>query len=204
MMDAFDDDLVLRVAPFLRSRDLLSLSLSCRRFGHRHGAASARERRLAARNAKKRRAEAGAAPRTSHVTGWSLMEEAARTVLAGRRTREERERLPKRAGQTWIGLHFEWENYRTPPSFDQLFGVNARYASKGDFSEILLGDEPGRRPSTAISDQVMRSGRHYISFRCEGSELHEVSVGIMRPAKGLGKIIGTTLTQFCTFCTPEF
>ena len=70
-MEIFTDDTVVALTSFLAPRDMLSLALSCKRFGDKHGTASkqsvGREERI--REVRQR------------TETLSLMEVAARTVL---------------------------------------------------------------------------------------------------------------------------
>jgi len=48
-METFTDDTVVALATFLSPPDMLSLALTCKRFGDKHGATTSRSRRMAAR-----------------------------------------------------------------------------------------------------------------------------------------------------------
>ena len=54
-METFTDDTVVALASFLAPHDMLSLALTCKRFGAKHGTTTSRSRRLAAREANKSR-----------------------------------------------------------------------------------------------------------------------------------------------------
>ena len=77
-METFTDDTVVALASFLSPHDMLSLALTCRRFGDKHGTTTSRSRRLAAREANKSGGIREVRQKTEPI---SLMEVAARTVL---------------------------------------------------------------------------------------------------------------------------
>jgi hypothetical protein len=89
-METFTDGTVVALASFLSPHDMLSLALTCKRFGDKHGADT---KRSAAREESSMR---NVRQRTASI---SLMEVAARTVLSAK--------LPRREDESWIGLYQE-------------------------------------------------------------------------------------------------
>ena len=115
----------------------------------------------------------------SHYT-WSLMEEAARQII--NRKEEERNALPRYDGETWLALYNELELLRAPLTFDQLIGGDEESFYYVDGDKSCLRSE-GNMWKTAISNNIMRSGKHYATFRKTGRG--GLCVGVIRPMKGL-------------------
>ena len=91
----------------------------------------------------------------------------------------------------WVGnekLH-ELELMRKPLSFEQLVGSGSaiRRPHPKDTSIISMSDE-GQYEVTAISNHVMRKGRHYVTFHISGTGggdigWHFLDFGVLRPIK---------------------
>jgi len=169
-METFTDDTVVAMASFLSPRDMLNLALTCKRFGDKHGAATKRLRRLAAREAKKSRG--GRDVRQKVDTTISLMEVAAHTALHTKWTDEEKNTLPKRGDESWIGLYQEFfKLFRYPLQFDKLVGNRIHYdyvqslSSPNNVRSYVYAQQlPGQRNTYgAISSNIMRAGRHTVS-----------------------------------------
>jgi len=77
-MEKFTDDTVVALASFLSPHDMLSLALTCKRFGSKHGTTTSRSRRMAARESRKSRGGREVRQKTEPI---SLMEVAAHAVL---------------------------------------------------------------------------------------------------------------------------
>ena len=110
------------------------------------------------------------------------MEVAARTVLYNKWTEDEKNALPRRGDESWIGLYQEFLSaFRMPLQFDKLIGYNINHdeADKTKVSTIL----DGWSDVTAICSNIMRSGKHSVSFQVNGNNPAENGVfcGIMRP-----------------------
>ena len=113
-METFTDDTVVALASFLSPHDMLSLSLSCKRFGDKHGTD---KKRSAARDEGTREVR----QRTESI---SLMEVAARTVLHAKWRDDERNALPRRGDESWIGLYQEYLRlFHLPLQFDSWLEV---------------------------------------------------------------------------------
>ena len=158
MIDSFDNDIVIRFASFLCSKDLVNLSLTCRRFG-----------------------------RTQlNDGGLSLMEDTAHQIISNA-TQEEKEALPKMADQTNIELYNELLNYRKPHIFDQLIGEDLCYVDN-DKSHIIQNrsGELNVRSSTAICNHnVMRAGKHFVTFTILEYPDDHIRIGVIRPLPNL-------------------
>ena len=157
-MDSFNNDIVIRFASFLCSKDLVNLASTCRRFG---------SSRL-------------------HDTRSSLMEDTAHQIMCNAK-QEEKEALPKLADQSFIELYSELEKYRAPRIFNQLIGRAISdpicYVNNNKSHLKLLGNK--KKTNTAICKHVMRAGRHYATFTKEGEG--DLRIGIIRPLKNRDK-----------------
>jgi len=177
-METFTDDTVVALASFLSPCDMLSLSLSCRRFGHKHGTTTSRSRRLAAREARKSGGFREIRQKTDTV---SLMEVAARTVLLSKWTDNEKNALPRREDESWIGLYHEFlKLFRIPLQFDKLAGGCMKYVKDTDKTKVCL--ESGLDEfHSAICRNIMRAGKHSVSFEAGGDRGFAIHCGIMSP-----------------------
>ena len=94
-METFTDDTVVAVASFLSPRDMLSLALTCKRFGSKH-----MEIRVAS--------QSQILETHNTCNNISLMEVAACTVLHSKWTEDEKKALPRRGDESWISLYQEF------------------------------------------------------------------------------------------------
>ena len=108
-IDSFNNDIVIRFASYLSSRDLVSLALTCRKFGSRQ----------------------------LHDRELSLVETTAQKIMCNA-DKEEREALPKLTNQTYIEVYSELEQLRLPRVFDQLIGEGITHATHDDESHIIF------------------------------------------------------------------
>ena len=108
-MDSFNNDIVIRFASYLCSRDLVSLALTCRKFGSSQ----------------------------THDSGSSLMEDTAYQIICNA-TEEEREAIPKLAHQSYMEVYSELEKHRAPRVFSQLIGEGITHATHDDESHIIF------------------------------------------------------------------
>ncbi len=161
-----NNDVMLSIAPFLDSRELFCLALTCKRLGAK-----------------------------SDDDDWSLVEEVARQLI-GKLPQEERNALRRYEGESWLSVLHEAELLRCPLCFDQLVGDRVEYVH-GDKACItsnnpmhhladVMNDIWTGYMCTAISNHVMRSGKHYAKFTLTGCmRLNYYWPGIMRPVKHL-------------------
>ena len=188
-METFTDDTVVALASFLSPHDMLNLALTCKRFGDKHGAATKRSRRLAAREAKK---SSGREVRQKPDTTISLMEVAAHTALHAKCTDEEKNALPRRGDESWIGIYQEFfKLFRHSLKFDKLVGGRIHYdtfkslSSPNNMRSYVYAQQlPGQRNTyCAISSNIMRAGRHSVLFAFDTLEGVGGSIrcGIIRP-----------------------
>ena len=179
-METFTDDTIVALASFLSPHDMLNLALTCKRFGDKHGMDT---KRSAAREEINRGSGREVRQRTESI---SLMEVAARTILHAKWTDEEMNALPRRGEESWIGLYQEFlKLFRLPLQFDKMAGDCFDYIEGSDKTKVCTNDDnESERHGTAICQNIMRSGKHYVSFQFNDDDPSEnlgVSCGIMRP-----------------------
>ena len=175
-METFTDDTVVALASFLSPHDMLSLSLTCKRFGEKHGMdkKQSADRRESTREVKQK------------TETLSLMEVAARTVLHTKWTDEERNALPRRGDESWIGIYNDFLlMFRLPLQFDKVVGNRIDYVEGSSKTKVCTNDDnESERHGTAICQNIMRSGKHYVSFQVNDDDPSEnlgITCGIMRP-----------------------
>jgi len=169
------------IASFLSPHDMVSLALTCKRFGDKNGRD---KKRSAAREVCTREVRQKTEP-------ISLMEVAARTVLFTKATEDERNALPKHLDESWIGIYNEFlKLFRYPLQFDKLAGGGFRHISTSTHS---VGEDKTRVSSmgvgyriigAAICSNIMRAGKHSVSFQVNDgnpSMNYGITCGIMRP-----------------------
>jgi len=178
-METFTDDTVVALASFLSPHDILSLALTCKRFGDKHG--MDKKRSAASREGSTREVR----QRTESI---SIMEVAARTVLFALATQDERNALPRRGEESWIGLYHEFLlMFRTPLQFDKLAGDSIFHVDSTNRNQHIdkaRVSNLGPWPATAICQNIMRAGKHRVSFQVNhggDSPNYAVTCGIMRP-----------------------
>ena len=177
-METFTDDTVVALASFLSPNDMLSLALTCKRFGDKNGTTTSRSRRVAAREARKSGGNREVRQKTESI---SLMEVAARTILHTKWTDEENNALPRRGEESWIGIYHEFlKLFRLPLQFDKLAGQYINYVDDIDKTRVHSNtSDMLMNGSTAICTNIMRAGKHSVSFQANHNE--GIRCGIMRP-----------------------
>jgi len=181
-METFTDDTVVALASFLSPKDMLSLALTCKRFGHKYGTTTSRSRRLAAREANKSKSGGSGREVRQKTEPISLMEVAARTVLYAKWTDEEKKALSRRENESWIGLYQEFlKLFHYPLQFDKLVGDCVEYEAnkKSVVCRNLCGAWDAFH--SAICTNIMRAGRHTVSFNVNNPYHSGTTLGIMRP-----------------------
>ena len=109
-IDSFSSEIAIRFASYLSSRDLVSLALSCRKFGGSN------------KNIKS--------------LSLSLVETTARQIICNAK-QDERDNLP--ANRTYLEKYNELEKYRGPRVFDHLIGEDISYVD-GNKSHVKCTD----------------------------------------------------------------
>ena len=175
-METFTDDTVVALASFLSPHDMLSLALTCKRFGDKHGMD---KKQSAARGENTRNVK-------QKTENKSLMEVAARTVLLSILTDEEKNALRKSENKSWIGLYQEFlKLFRLPLQFDKLVGECIAYDESTDKTKVNEITKVGVQSTynTAICNNIMRAGKHRVSFNIDNPSANNVGItcGIMRP-----------------------
>ena len=173
-METFTDDTVVALASFLSPHNMLSLALTCKRFGAKCGMDKKR-------SADKEDSTREVRQRTENI---SLMEVAARTVLHASATKDERNALPRRGDESWIGLYHEFiVVFRMPLQFDKLAGDSISYVDNNDKTKVCSSPREVYDCGIAICSNIMRAGKHCVSFQFNLSYRLSlaISCGIMRP-----------------------
>jgi len=177
-METFTDDTVVALASFLPPHDMLSLALTCKRFGDKNGTD---KKRSAAREESSREVR-------QRIDTVSLMEVAARTVLQTKWTDDEKKALPRREDESWIGLYQEFLSvFRLPLQFEKLAGKYIEHVEGSNKTKVctkvgVATEDNTMYHHTAINQNVMRTGKHRISFHVNDPiPLQGILCGIMRP-----------------------
>ena len=182
---SFDEDSLASILSFLEPQDFASLAAICKRFGAK-----------------------------THQIGdedVSLIKKIAYKIYEGASTREK-EALPLyQDGYSPFFLYNELNKLRKPLMFDRLLGyiehagrdkstikpLSRHFMMKTPVAPIPMGES--FRAFTAVSDHVMRSGKHYVTFTCTDLGLESdqpLWFGIVRP---LEQITSNRL-YFTPFC----
>ena len=117
------------------------------------------------------------------------MEEVARCTMEKEMTVNERMCLPLRDGNSWLQQLHEWHMLRKPLEFDQLVGYGENCTPWNMETKIYHDANSKAHVRTyergyylALSDHVMRGGKHFANFTSTGFGSY-VRVGVMRPIK---------------------
>ena len=176
-METFTDDTIVALASYLSPHDMVCLALSCKRFGAKYGTTD--KKQTATRDEDTREVR----QKTESI---SLMEVAARTVLQTKWTDEEKNALLRRDDESWIGLYQEFLRvFRLPLQFDKLVGVCIKYVEDTDKTTVCSNDDDeSEHYGTAICSNIMRAGKHYVSFQVDDDAPTTnggIACGIIRP-----------------------
>jgi len=169
---SLDEDNLASILSFLEPQDFAQMASTCKRFGLRKHAIGTEE---------------------EHV---SLMKKIAYKIYEGASTGEKEALSLYQAGYSPFFLHNELNRLRKPLKFDQLFGRDIQHVF-GDRSIIKptprhagIKAAPHARRTihafTAVSDHVMRAGKHYVTFTSSGLDSlddHLLWFGVVRPLK---------------------
>jgi len=175
-METFTDDTVVALASFLSPHDMLSLALSCKRFGDKHGT----DKKQSAAN----REESTGVVR-QRTESISLMEVAAHTVLHTKRTEDEKNALTRNEDESWIGLYEEFlKLFHYPLQFDKLVGESINYVGSNQKSVFVSGQGMSAYFHSAICSNILRAGKHSVSFNVDNpTGSNGITLGIMRPTR---------------------
>jgi len=148
-------DILICIAPYLSVEELVNLALTNRHFGL-----------------------------STDDDQLSLMEDVVRQVIINEQTEYEATILPKYEDESYLQLYHQHKMLRKPLQFDQLVGKNLQYVVDGeeeDKTKVFV--RPANNSTkTAISNNIMRAGKHYVEFTAE-SFPRNTCVGVMRPGK---------------------
>ena len=156
------NDAKVHIASFLGAKGVACLGRTCRHFGK------------------------GCVGTDGHIT--SLLDELAGQVVDGSATDYEKSVL---VGGGKVKMLRELELMRLPLYFEQLIGSAdaIRYSQPEDKLSISLQTLRGDHHATAISNEQMRVGRHYVTFHLTGVEGRPTPLefGVIRPIKDWDK-----------------
>lgn len=127
----------------------------------------------------------------------SLAEEAARRILTQIQTTNERDALPRYAEESWIALFQQLWLLRAPLAFDTLFGLGIYHVVESTTQEEVAVNTD--QYYTAMSNHIMRGGRHYAEFTISGG--NNMFIGVMRPIIHNGRINDEEVQCFSPFNT---
>ena len=103
-------------------------------------------------------------------------------------TNEEKARIPMQKGDSALYVYHEFLKLRQDLVFRQVVGRSEVHEASHDGNEVYsnCNDGPDYTPLVcAIGNEVMRAGKHYVTFKRVGGSLMLppalVSVGIIRP-----------------------
>ena len=165
----FNSDTLSKVISYLPSVDLLNLAVTCTRYG------------------------------VSNTKGdeLSLIEESVRIAVQDLATDEQLAALPRYEGESSLADYHYLQLLRAPLAFDQLVGP-AEYVGSGDKLCVRYTNDDWGNLATALSNNILRAGKHYVSFTFESTSNLRLNgyVGVMRP--------GQTTDQSCTIGNPLF
>jgi len=113
------------------------------------------------------------------------VEDTAKQIISNAK-QEEREALPKMADQSYIELYNELLKHRKPRIFDQLIGEDLCYIDNDKSHIICNRSGETVRSSTAICNHdVMRAGKHFVTFTILEYPDDHIRIGIIRPLPNL-------------------
>lgn len=103
-------------------------------------------------------------------------------------TNEEKARIPMQKGDSTLYVYHEFLKLRQDLVFRQVVGRSEVHEASHDGNEVFsnCNDGPDYTPlACAIGSEVMRAGKHYVTFKRVGGSLMlppaMVNVGIIRP-----------------------
>ena len=185
----FNSDTLSKIISFLPSVDLLSLALTCTRFGIHTN----KEEVLFGTDTLPKiisylpsvdllnLAQTSTRFSVSNTNDDSIIEESTRIAIRDIATEEQLATLPYYNGENSLAQYHHLQFIREPLSFDQL--VDAEYVNIGDKSCVTQTDVQrvyNLPRGTAFSDNILRAGKHYATFRIVNRYVY---TGVMRPGE---------------------
>ena len=148
----FNSDTLSKIISYIPSVDVLNLAITCKRFG------------------------------ISDDGEHSLIEESVRIAVQDIATEEQLAALPHYDGESSLADYHYLQLLRKPLTFDQLVG--AEYVISGTKNLVQIDGRLsawGGGWATAFSNNIMRAGKHYVSFMPYSNSF--LLVGVMRPGQ---------------------
>ena len=123
----------------------------------------------------------------------SLIEDCTRIAIHEIATEEELATLPYYNGENSLADYHYLESMRAPLTFDQLVGTV--YVNSEDKSCVT--NSGYAHFETAFSNNIMRAGKHYVTFETyrPSSQLLSILVGVMRPGRANSRASGIPLAK---------
>jgi len=117
----------------------------------------------------------------SNTDDGSIIKESSRIAVQDIATEEQLAALPHYNGESTLANYHYLQLMRSPLAFDQLVG-RTEYVS-GDKSCVRYSTDDGYTATgTAISNNIMRAGKHYATFSLHDNT-RSLIVGVMRPGQ---------------------
>ena len=123
----------------------------------------------------------------------SIIKESTLSALLQIATEEQLAALPHYNGESSLADYHYLQLVREPLTFDQLVG--AEFVDEEDKTCVI--NSSGGTWGTAFSNNILRAGKHYVSFEVYRSSTRrfKVLVGLMRPGKASQNMKGTPLYE---------
>ena len=160
----FNSDSLFKIASYLPADGLLSLTLTCRRFGIGGDG----------------------------VESLSLVEETARRIVQDIATEEEKNALPMYDKDNWLSKYKYLQSLRMPLAFDQ-HAESIEYV-EGNKSRVDNNNSTSGGWVTAFSNNIMMAGKHYASFEVDSRSSDSLFVGVMRPGEAMQSAQGCPMS----------
>ncbi|EJK68781.1 hypothetical protein THAOC_10010 [Thalassiosira oceanica] len=97
-------------------------------------------------------------------------------------TEEERGQISRYESRP-LSLLRELQRLRSPLRFDQILGGGLNCPD--DRNRSIVAIQNGHHESTVLSDHVMHTGRHFVTYEFNGWADNDIEIGIVRPMRGL-------------------
>ncbi|KAL7526940.1 hypothetical protein ACHAXR_001720 [Thalassiosira sp. AJA248-18] len=154
------------VASYLAPRDLLHLALTSRHFGW------------------------PSVHNGDDPSDTSLIEKIVKQTLAQELSEDEKRALPRIETQSYLSLYQEFCELRSPLQFDHLFAEREiKYLDEDEkwlvFS--MAEEEDNDDLPTAVSDHVMRAGKHYCTITVTDNKVPCITAGVTRSIETLDR-----------------
>ena len=117
----------------------------------------------------------------------SLIEDSAHVAIQDIATEEELATLPYYNGENSLANYHYLQFMRGPLTFDQLVG-STEYVNRGDKSCVMHSGQSDW--GTVFSNNILRAGKHYVSFVFNNMSDSNFFVGVMRPGQANENAVG--------------